>query len=67
MTRQLFRDVVFCFIGSDQTLLLSGALKDQSEETTPTRRKGGPEDLNEEGGGDVINETWILKKTYLCL
>ena len=47
MTRQLFRNVVFCFIGSDQTLLLSGALKDQSEETTPTRREGEPEDLNE--------------------
>ena len=51
MTRQLFRNVVFCFIGSDQTLLLSGALKDQSEETTPTRREGEPEDLNEGGVG----------------
>ena len=56
MTRQLFRNVVFCFIGSDQTLLLSGALKDQSEETTPTRREGGPEDLNGGGGGDVIHD-----------
>ena len=40
MTRQLFRNVVFCFIGSDQTLLLSGALKDQSEETTPQGERG---------------------------
>ena len=68
MTRQLFRNVVFCFIGSDQTLLLSGALKDQSEETTPTRREGGPEDLNEGGLGMliVIHERWILKK-HVCV
>ena len=65
MTRQLFRNVVFCFIGSDQTLLLSGALKDQSEETTPTRREGGTRRPQWRGSGDVIHERWILKRKHV--